>query len=104
MWVEYDNLIRAHNDKIKMLREKKKQVENQLHIESAQQQKKTIVRISDGTLRFSKMSIQQPLSYKLIEQSLRSIIPSEQQVERIIQCIKDNRISEETNIIRRNYT
>lgn len=103
MWVEYDNLIRAHNDKIKTLREKKRFIENKLHTESLEQQKRPIVKISDGTLRFSKVSTQQQLSYKLIEQSLKTIIPNEEQVERIIQCIKENRNSQEIQVIKRNY-
>lgn len=102
-WVEYDSLIKNHNEKIKSLREKRQQVENAIHRTVDTYEKKPVINISDGTLKFAKTNIQQPLSYRLIENSLQKIIKNEEQINRIIDTIRDTRNITEIDTIKRYY-
>jgi len=102
-WVEYDTLIKNYNEKIKSLREKRQEVENSIHRNVELYEKKPVINISDGTLKFAKANIQQPLSYKLIENGLQRIIKNEEQINRIINTIRETRNIKEINTIKRYY-
>ncbi len=102
-WVEYDTLIRLHNDKIKELRNSKCDIEKNIHSHISKYNKKPIINISDGVLKFSKVNIQQTLSYKLIENSIQNIISNKEKVEEIMKSIRNNRTSKEVDVIKRYY-
>lgn len=102
-WVEYDSLIKNYNEKIKSFREKRQEVESSIHRTVDSYEKKPVINISDGTLKFTKTNIQQPLSYKLIENGLQRIIKSEDQINRIINTIRETRNIKEINTIKRYY-
>ena len=102
-WVEYDTLIKNYNEKIKSLREKRQEVETSIHRNVESYEKKPVINISDGTLKFAKTNIQQPLSYKLIENGLQKIIKNEDQINRIINTIRETRNIKEINRIKRYY-
>jgi len=102
-WVEYDTLLKRYNESIKDLREKRSLIEENIHNEISNREKKPVINISDGTLKFGKATVQQPLSYKLIEQSLQHILSDKKDVDKIINAIKSSRISKECNVIKRFY-
>lgn len=102
-WVEYDTLIRLHSDKIKELRNSKCDIEKNIHSHISNYNKKPIINISDGVLKFSKVNIQQTLSYKLIENSIQNIISNKEKVEEIMKSIRSNRTSKEVDVIKRYY-
>lgn len=102
-WVEYDTLIKKYNEKIKSLRDDKSEIEKEIHLHISSYDKKPIINISDGTLKFSKINVQQPLSYKLIENSMHNVIKNEKTIEIIMNAIRDNRISKENDVIKRYY-
>ena len=102
-WVEYDSLIKAHNEKIRQLRSQRHNTEEQILNSIKEQEKKPIINISDGVLKFSTISVQQPLSYRLIENSLKKIIKNEHQTVLIMNTIRENRTSKEYDAIKRYY-
>ncbi len=102
-WVEYDSLLKAYNEKIKELRMDKNNIEKQIHSSISSYSKKPVIQISDGVLKFNKATVQQPLSYKLIENSLNQSIQNEDEVKRIMNIIRQNRTSKECDIIKRYY-
>tara|TARA_Y100001980_G_C14260130_1_gene101901 strand:- start:70 stop:408 length:339 start_codon:yes stop_codon:yes gene_type:complete len=102
-WVEYDTMIKMYSEKIKELKEKKNNVEDKIHDHINTYNKKPIINISDGVLKFSKVKIQQPLSYKLIDNSLNKIIKNDNQREIILNAIKESRMSKECQVIKRFY-
>lgn len=102
-WVEYDTLIRQYSDKIKLLRESKNNVEQRIHENISSYSKKPVIKISDGILKFNTVNVQQPLSYKLIENSLNNIIKNQNQIDIIMEAIKSNRNSRQCDTIKRYY-
>ena len=102
-WVEYDSLLKAYGEKIKELRESKNNIEKQIHSSISSYDKKPVIQISDGILKFNTATVQQPLSYKLIESSLIQSIDDKEEVKKIINIIRQNRSSRECNVIKRYY-
>lgn len=102
-WVEYDSLIKQFSEKIKLLREDKLEVENNIHEIISSYKNKPTIRISDGILKFNTVNIQQPISYKLIENSLRKVIKSESQLNILMNTIKETRSTKQIDVIKRYY-
>lgn len=103
-WVLLDNQIRALNDKLKELRDKKHDLAENInqHIEEANLSNATI-KISDGQLKFVKVKETQPLTFKYLETCLHEIIKNEDQVQKIIEYIKNKRETKNVPEIKRLY-
>ena len=102
-WVETDTLIKIHLEKIRQLREQKQSMENNILKTVSKYDKKPIINITDGTLKFCKVNVQQPLSYKLIQTSLEKTLNSEREVECIMNAIRNERGNRECDVIKRYY-
>jgi len=91
-WVSLDNQIKLLNEKIRILREKKSDIQDSL-IEYAEtnQLSRANIQISDGNLRFVQNRVAEPLTFKYLEKSLSGIIRNETQVQQIMDHIKKNR-------------
>lgn len=92
-WVRLDNEMRIYNEKIRQIREKKAQIVESLkeaNLFSEQLHNKTI-NISDGKLKFSNTKVSTPITFKYIDATLKRIIRNEEQVEKIIRYLKENR-------------
>tara|TARA_R110002072_G_scaffold22_5_gene130 strand:- start:4138 stop:4479 length:342 start_codon:yes stop_codon:yes gene_type:complete len=104
-WVGYDNQIKELNDKIKGLREKKNNISTDiLNYVNEKEINGSIVKISDGKLKFSNVKVQPPLTFKFIESCLNEIISEEEKVKQIINYIKEKRESKYVEEIKRFYT
>ena len=103
-WVTIDNELRELNIKSKSLREKKNNVNNNVinYIETNNLDN-AIIKISDGTLKFNYTNISQPLTFKYINECLNDIINDKNQVEAIINYIKNKRNVKSIMDIKRNY-
>tara|TARA_R110002072_G_scaffold54564_2_gene143111 strand:+ start:783 stop:1124 length:342 start_codon:yes stop_codon:yes gene_type:complete len=103
-WVIYDNEIKGINEKLKSLREKKNglstDIFNYVHEKNISQR---VVKISNGNLKFMSVKVQQPLTFKFVEQCLGEIINEEDKVKQIINYIKDKRESKYVEEIKRFY-
>jgi hypothetical protein len=91
-WVLIDNQMKMLNDKMKELRDKKNTISEQLnkHIETSQLNN-TFVKLSDGQLKFVKVKETQQLTFKYLETCLSEIIKNEDQVNKIVEYIKNKR-------------
>jgi hypothetical protein len=103
-WVLIDNQMRSLNDKLKELREKKHDLSENInqHIEETNLTNAT-VKISDGQLKFVKIKETQPLTFKYLETCLSEIIKNEEQVQKIIEYIKNKREVKSVSEIKRLY-
>lgn len=103
-WVTIDNELRELSLKSKSLREKKNNVNNNVinYIENNNLDN-AIIKISDGTLKFNYTNISQPLTFKYINECLSDIINDKNQVEAIINYIKNKRNVKSIMDIKRNY-
>jgi vacuolar-type H+-ATPase subunit H len=91
-WVTIDNQMKILNDKMKELRDKKNTISQQIntHIETTQLNTPS-VKISDGQLKFVKVKETQQLTFKYLETCLSEIIKNEDQVNKIVEYIKNKR-------------
>ena len=103
-WVTIDNELRELSLKTKSLREKKNNLNNNVinYIETNNLDN-AIIKISDGTLKFNYTNISQPLTFKYINECLNEIINDKNQVEIIINYIKNKRNVKSIMDIKRNY-
>jgi len=104
-WVSADNTIKEYSETIKELRAGRNDLSDKI-LQYAELHKlsNSIIKISDGRLRFSQTKHTSPLTIKYIESCLTKCIHDENDVEKIMNIIKESR--ESTNIIdiKRTYT
>ena len=103
-WVLLDNQIKKLTDKVKELRElKNNQSETILqHVETNNLSNAT-VQISDGKLKFASLRQTTPLTFKFVEDCLNKCIGNSEQVEKIINFIKESREIKYIPDIKRTY-
>ena len=101
-WIKIDNEITSLNSRIKELRDSKKPIQSTIieHIENEELFDAT-VKISDGRLKFVQQKQTPPLTLKYVEQCLKEKLSNENNVESIMDHIKNSRdIKQITNIKR----
>jgi len=103
-WVTLDNQVRLYNEKVKELRFERNEIADSV-IEYANNNNlgNAIIEISDGKLRFNQTKLSSPLTFKLIKQCLNETISNPQDVEKIIQYIKEKRDFRYVKDIKRVY-
>jgi hypothetical protein len=89
-WVLVDNEMHELNEKIKELRNVKKDLTEKIN-QYVEETKVPGVKINDCQLRFVKVRETQQLTFKYLESCLSEIIPNEEQVSKIVEYIKNNR-------------
>ena len=96
-WVSIDNQLRALNEKTKILREKKSEINDTLtHFAEHNNLNNATIQISDGKLKFVTSKIQPPLTFKHLEKSLSGVIANDEKVKQLVKHIKDTR---ETKVV-----
>lgn len=91
-WVSIDNQMKQLSDKMKELRDKKSTLNDAIfnHVETTNLSNTTL-QISDGKIKFIKTKDTQVLTFKYLETCLHEIIKNEDQVNKIIDYIKNKR-------------
>jgi seryl-tRNA synthetase len=89
-WVNLDNQIRLYNGKVKELREKRNKLEEQL-IEQATNNNLSQIKITDGKLKITNTKIPTPLTFKYLEKSLSEVIKNNDQINIILNHLKNGR-------------
>ena len=91
-WVSIDNQMKQLTDKMKELRDKKSTLNDAIfnHVENSNLSNATL-QISDGKIKFVKTKDTQVLTFKYLETCLHEIIKNEDQVNKIIDYIKNKR-------------
>jgi len=91
-WVLLDNQIKIYNEKLKDLRNKRDVIEQKLSQHATNNNlSNSVIKITDGKLKFVNTKITSPLSFKYLEKSLGEIIKNSEQVNAIINHVKNNR-------------
>ena len=91
-WVSIDNQIKLVNTKLKELRDKKNFLSSQIndYVENNELNESTI-KVTDGSLKFVKIKETQQLTFKYLETCLKEIIKNEQQVNQIVEYVRNKR-------------
>ena len=93
-WVSVDNQIRILSEKMKELRDKRADLNNNITNYARENNlSNSTIQISDGKLKISSTKVQTPLTFKYLEKSLHEIIKNETQVKQIVEYIKNKRES-----------
>jgi len=104
-WVLIDSQIKVVNEKMKKIKETKESLLDEI-IEYATENhidhKK--IEITDGELRFYEKKEYQPLSYHFLEENLGKIIKNKEQVDKIIEFLRENRKVTSYIDIKRTYS
>lgn len=102
-WVLLDNKQKNINEEIKIIREKKNNITNDIYNymnEKSITDKK--IQISDGYLKIFEKKEYSPITFTYIENCLKKIINDPDQINYIIQYLKDNRQIKSSYDIKRN--
>jgi hypothetical protein len=103
-WVSVDNQLKQLTDKIKELRDRKNTLNDAIfnHVDNSNLSNAT-VQISDGKIKFVKIKDTQVLTFKYLETCLHEIIKNEEQVNKIVEYIKNKREVKYVSEIKRFY-
>lgn len=103
-WVVLDNQMKILNDKMKELRDKKNELSDKINTQVVEGElNNSIIKISDGQLRFTQIKETQQLTFKYLETCLSEIIKNEEQVKKIIEYVKNKREIKYVPEIKRSY-
>jgi hypothetical protein len=91
-WISLDNQIKIFNEKIKDLRDKKAIVGKQV-TEHAFSNKlsNSMIKIGETKLKFNNTKVIEPITFKYLENSLKEIIKNDNQVNIILDHLKQKR-------------
>jgi hypothetical protein len=91
-WVSIDNQLKLLQEKTKELREQKNQLgKNIQEYTTRNNLSNATIQISDGKLKCVNTNVSAPLTYKFLEKSLGEIIKNENQVNQIMNYLKEKR-------------
>jgi len=103
-WVTIDNEMRNLNEKIKVLRDNRNKLSENI-IDYANNKNlanaNSVIKISDGKLKFVNTKIQEGLTFKYLEKSLAEIINNPSQLKLIVEHLKNNRTTKTVQEIKR---
>ena len=91
-WVSIDNQMKQLTDELKHLRDQKNNLNDSIfsHVETSNLSNSSI-QISDGKIKFIRTKETQQLTFKYLESCLHEIIKNEEQVNKIVEYIKNKR-------------
>ena len=91
-WVSLDNQLKQLNEKVKDLRDKRNNLEENITSYASENNlSNATVKISDGRLKFTNTKVQEPLTFKYLEKTLGEVIKNESQVKLITEHLKQKR-------------
>lgn len=103
-WVAVDSQLRALNEQVKSLRDRRAELAENIHAHvDSHNLSNAIVNISDGKLRFSSVRQTAPLTLKFVQSCLQECIEDDEQVAHIMGVIKESRTVNIAPEIKRSY-
>ncbi len=103
-WVKLDSQLKYVNEKIKTIRDMKSQLSENICEYVEKNNIKTKINLTDGQLLINEKKIYSPLSFGYIEECLEKIIDDSDQIDFIINYLRDNREVDYVKEIRRTNT
>jgi seryl-tRNA synthetase len=103
-WVELDNEIRKANDAVKYLRSQRSELNDKINsYVNDNDIKHATININDGRIKFQNVKVTQPLTLKYIKECLSDCISNENDVDAIMNHIKEKREVKYTEEIKRYF-
>ena len=101
-WVSLDNQIKKTNEQLKLIRNKKQLLCNDICSYMKMQEIQNKIEISDGYIKTYERKEYAPLSYIYVEKCLKELIKDDNQVLRIMNYLKEKREIKVTSDLKRN--
>jgi hypothetical protein len=103
-WVKLDNYTKNLNEKNREIREKKKEIKDYImEYANSSNMNNSTIKISDGKLKLTEVKQTAPLNLKYIEKCLSECIGNKDQVNILMNYIKENRETKHSYDIKRYY-
>lgn len=93
-WNRIDSLIKTHTEKLNILKNKKREITDELlELDELQQNEEStvIANLPDGKIKLVKTKVAQSLTFNYLENCLNQIIADQEQVNAIIEHVKSSR-------------
>ena len=91
-WIKFDNKIQELNAELKQLRNDKNVLETALtNYAKDNDMENSTVKVNNNKIRFSVTKSAEPITFKYLEKNLCNIIKSEDQLQKTMEYLKDNR-------------
>ena len=91
-WIQLDNQFKEANERIKLIREKRNSIEEQItQYATSNNLCNSTMQLGGCKLKISNTKQTEPLTFKYLDKTLRDIIKNENQVNLIIEHIKQKR-------------
>ena len=103
-WVQLDNENKKINDQLKHIKNNKSELENNINLYIQRNNlTNATIKISDGLLKFTQSNYTKPLTFKYVKECLADLITDVDQVNEIMEFIKNKRNIKINNEIKRIY-
>jgi len=103
-WVEIDDKLKRVNEEARRLRELKNEMSTKINIVIDNNRlHEAVVEIPGGKLKFTQSKSTQPITLKYVETCLSNIIQDQEQVQQVMNYIKDKREVKSISDIKRYY-
>lgn len=103
-WVELDNNQKIVNEKIKKIRDDKNELSDKIFRQCKERDIETFtVNISDGRLNIYDLKQANTITYKFLDECLKSYFKNEEQSNKLLEYIKEKRTYNTTRTIKRTY-
>ena len=91
-WIKIDNKIQELNAELKQLRHDKNILETALtNYAKDNNMENSTVKVNNNKIKFSVTKTAEPITFKYLERNLCNIIKNEDQLQKTIEYLKDNR-------------
>lgn len=91
-WIKIDNRIQELNAELKQLRNDKNILETVLtNYAKENDLENSTVKVNNNKIKFSVTKTSEPITFKYLERNLCNIIKSDEQLQKTIEYLKDNR-------------
>lgn len=103
-WVSIDNQISSLRDQMRELRATRNELKEEIYTYAEQNQlDRAVIKISDGQLKFQQTKQTSPLTLKYLKKCLSECISDNDQVELILNYIKEKREFKTVYDIKRSF-
>ena len=103
-WVLLDSQLKTVNEKTKRMREMKHELTKQISEYSNNHKINNKIVITDGELRITEKKEYSPLTFTYVQECLQNIISEQEQVDFIMNYLKENREISLSPDIRRTFS
>lgn len=91
-WISLDSKMKEMNEELKMIRNEKNNLEAILNkYAKDNEMENKVINVNDNKIKFAVTKTSEPITFKYLEKNLGNIIKNENQLEKTMEYLKENR-------------